>query len=454
MSCDKKCDDKYEKIKNLKSKNICVTDLKNKNAEIETLDVNKILVNGVDITCSTNQIAVETVVQTFLDIGSTGVTGPADVDPVVFDALVENAEKNRKELQCRIYDGRCFINDYLKNQGCPESCPPPEAGSGPTGCFIDFTGSISDTELKVVSIQSGDLENGQVILGPGVLPETYIVSQTSGETGSVGTYQVSKTQNITQSQLQATQPSIATCELKPIPLKTFGAMTIPIYTRFFCGVTGATGVTGDEDYFDSINSGAEFNLQCTYLLEVAKSIDPRVVSVLIQVGYYDDETSSVIIEEVFIANKQFYPTLDTLYGENFANVIAIPSDLLNNAYTNSQDPNKQGAIQMVVYEEEGLCIWTPEGDGFECRAGIGRKKNPSARAPNQVGPKCNKGDKLCSGIAIVSRSNLSNIKCLAPGDERVFEKIVRFPAYCVPCNEPCVTGKPIDETRCTGACFD
>ena len=121
-------------------------------------------------------------------------------------------------------------------------------------------------------------------------------------------------------------------------------------------VTGATG-----NSYRSVNTAATFNLQCTYLLEKANSIDARVVSVLVQIGAYDPLTNSVLIEEIFIANKQFYPTLDTLYGENFANTISIPTSILNYALARSKNPNKQGAIQIVVYEEEGICIWDPVG---------------------------------------------------------------------------------------------
>lgn len=461
--CDK---DKFEKIKNLKSKNICVTDIKARdaemnNAEIQNLNVDKIIVGGVDITCSLNQPAVETGINVFLDLG---VTGPATVDTVVYDALVENAKKNRTDLQCRIYDGRCCIDQYLRQQGCPESCPLPELGEGPTGCYVQFVGSISGTTLNVISVESGVLEDNQVVLGPGVLEDTEILSQTSGTTGGVGIYEVNNSQDIAETDLKSTQSCTSVCELAPIPLKVFGAMTLPIYTRVLCGGvtgsdpvvdTGSTGSTGPVEYFDLLNTAMSFNLQCTYLLEVAKSIEPRVVSVLIQTGYYDEETSSVIIDEVFIANKQLYPTLDTLYGENFANTISIPSSVLGDAYQNSRDPGKQGAIQMVVYEEEGICIWNPVGDAFECRFNQGRIKNTNATSERQGLNPCKKGQKLCSGWGgrdgICQDCSPPKVECIGEDQRSLYETRFFIPNFCVPCNEPCYKGKPVDE--CNGKCY-
>jgi hypothetical protein len=264
---------------------------------------------------------------------------------------VENAIKNQKRLQCSIYDGRCAIYQYLKNNGCPDSCPPPPLGptGGPTGCYIQFTGSIGGTGLTVNGPDNlQDLNPGLVIQGNGVLPNTIILSQSSGNTGGTGTYIVNNTQIIQSESMTAISPITEVCTLKEIPLKIFGAMTLPIYKVINCGPTGATGtncecigVTGATgNGYRSVNTAATFNLQCTYLLEKANSIDARVVSFLVQIGAYDPLTNSVLIEEIFIANKQFYPTLDTLYGENFANTISIPTSILNYALVRSKNPNK------------------------------------------------------------------------------------------------------------------
>jgi len=417
---DEHCKEKDKYIKNLKTKNIkvhnaCIKNLKTKNvktdninaecssikcADVKTLDVDKLYVNGTNVTCSLLAPAVSSFRNTFVDIGQTGATGPANVDPVVFDALIANAYKNQQALQCRLYDGRCCIYKYLQEKGCPESCPPPAGGTGPAACYINFTGSISGNTLTVTGpLGLSGLEIDQIVSGNGVLPNTAISAQVSGVPGGVGEYTVTLAQNIAEGDLQAVQDCASECPLAPIPLKIFGAMTFPIYEIINCGSTGATGATGancgcigvtgpSENSYRSINTAVNFNLQCTYLLEQANSIDARAVSVLVQVGAYDSVTDSVVIEEVFIANKQLYPTLDVLYGENFANTISIPTSILSFALDKSRNPNKQGAIQLVVYEEEGICIWNPTGDGnFECRGGGGSSNAPGgnqAQASNCV----------------------------------------------------------------------
>lgn len=263
----------------IKVRKNCVKNLYAKDAKIDNLTAKNLSINGNSLNCmlSAPPVTYNTNRLVLLgDTGSTGpsgVTGPANVDPVVFQALIQNTRQNRQDLQARLAAGRNFINDFLISRGCPLSCPAPR-----------------DT---------------------------------------------------------------------PVPLEIYGILTLPIYNNVRCGMTGASGEV------TKVNTAVDFNLQITYLLEVTHSIEARNLSVLIQVGYLDS-TGNVIIEEVFISNKQLYPTLDTIYGENFANIIQIPTRLLSEAVRNSPNENRQGAIQMVIYKEQGLCIWTPAPTGFQC----------------------------------------------------------------------------------------
>lgn len=280
--------DSVTTIETLKVRKACIKNLRAKNAKIDNLEAKNITLNGVNLECRLSGPPVDYNTTPFLLLGETGatgpsgVTGPANVDPEVFEALIQNARTNRVEQQARIAEGRNFINEYLIDQGCPLTCPPP-----PT---------------------------------------------------------------------------------EPVPLEIYGVLTLPIYRNVTCGPTGTNGATGTTSR--RVNTAIDFNLQIVYLLEVANSIDARNVSVLIQVGYLDSVfpgTGDIHIDEVFIANKQLYPTLDILYGENFANLIPIPTPLLQLAVINSPNPNRQGAIQMVIFKEQGLCIWNPTSDGeFQC----------------------------------------------------------------------------------------
>jgi hypothetical protein len=286
---------KYIKVDKLRVKDACIKNLKVENADIQnakiaSLDVKDLFVNGRSIGCADRLPPVAQIPNRLDIFGATGFVGPtrpANVDPDVFDALIEVAYDNETALQARVAEGRNFINDYIASQGCPATCPAPP--------------------------------------------------------------------------------------LEPVPLDIYGIMTLPLYAQVNCGPTGATGLTGATGATGAIgniraNTAVNFNLQIAYLLEVAQSIDARLVSVLVQIAYVDTQVSGdIIVEEIFIANKQLYPTLDTLYGENFANTIAIPTSILQTAILNSPNPSNQGAIQMVIYREKGLCIWNPESSGqFSC----------------------------------------------------------------------------------------
>lgn len=58
------------------------------------------------------------------------------------------------------------------------------------------TGSIAGTTLTVTAVTTGVLTNGQTISGTGVTTGTQILSQLTGTSGGVGTYQVSVAQTV------------------------------------------------------------------------------------------------------------------------------------------------------------------------------------------------------------------------------------------------------------------
>jgi hypothetical protein len=341
--CKDKKDGKKEvtKIKNLKAKNICVQHLNAKDVDINIADINSAVINsaditnldvqnfslgGRDLTCILIAPAVTQIRNSFVLFGVTGATGPREVNPTVYNCLLQNAINEGVALKERIEDGRSRIIDYLAHFPCPPTCPPP----------------VTD-----------------------------------------------------------------------VPLDIYGTLTIPIYRRVFCGTTGPTGTTGA--YNDFLNTAVNFNLEVTYLLEEAMSIDARAVSVLVQIGYIDPlgatggctgSTENVVIEEVFFANRQLYPTLDTKYGENFANIIDIPTDLSLIAYTNSPNPNLQGAIQMVIYKEKGLHIFSPNSEFLDASVNLA-----PAGSSEQVAPSCPPGQRLCleaSGLFPIPQCDFCN----------------------------------------------
>lgn len=65
-----------------------------------------------------------------------------------------------------------------------------------TAATASVTASIAATTMTVTAVGSGTLYPGANIMGTGVLQHTIIVSQLTGTTGGVGTYQVSRSQTV------------------------------------------------------------------------------------------------------------------------------------------------------------------------------------------------------------------------------------------------------------------
>ena len=387
MGQDKKCDKPVEyeklKVKTLCNKNLHSKNAKISNAEIEnidaaggtasfgsitadsgkfnSLDTNTFSIAGEDFTCKLFQQSVATGGNDdYIPFPPPEGFVPENVNPVVYEALNANVSAQATELACHLYDGRSFIDTFLQGK-CPLPCPEPERGEVPGFCFVDFTGSIApgDNNKGVLTVDSiadstRTIELGKDVIGAGVAPNTIIECQISGEPGLTGEYRVSVSQTVGKTNLQTvvgTNPVLG--PLKPVPLNIFGTITLPIYDRITCDETGSTE--------DILNTAVNFNLQTSYLLETTNSTSPRTISVLVQLAYIDADTELPVVEEIFTANRQIGPTIDIFNGENFANTISIPTDLLDLANRSSLDPTNQGAVQLVIYIEEGLCVRTPSG---------------------------------------------------------------------------------------------
>jgi hypothetical protein len=71
------------------------------------------------------------------------------------------------------------------------------------GMYAEFTGSISGTTLTVSAVASGSLIKGMVISGTNVFSGSTIVSQLSGTTNGVGTYELSISQTLGSTSMSA-----------------------------------------------------------------------------------------------------------------------------------------------------------------------------------------------------------------------------------------------------------
>jgi hypothetical protein len=308
------------------------------NATVNNLNTDHLLINGQDVTCSLFQAPVENL--------NTGFDPTGPVDPA-----------------CSM-----FVNS---------SCP-----LKPAGVNEDVWNCILQNAVAEGQDLQQRLFEGRTIIN------SYLDSQ-----GCSG--------------------SCPPAPREPVPVEIFATKSFPVFKRRFCpGVTGATGilcgVTGATGTTDTIMSNITFNLDVNYQLEVAESVDARVVSVLVQLAYIDPaggtggctggSGENIIVETVFIGNRQFYPTLDVEYGENYAGVVQIPTAVVAAAIAAMPDPCDTGCVQLVVYKEQGVCIWTATDSGFECRGGGGATTNNAPTGAQVVArPGCPNGNQpFCS----------------------------------------------------------
>lgn len=184
-----------------------------------------------------------------------------------------------------------------------------------------------------------------------------------------------------------------------VPMSIYGYITKPLLTLKQCGFTGGTGPSELSQEREIIQR-MSYNLEVDYDVTVANSTQARVCTVLCQLAYMDPEDNTgitgatgpcagptgscgnfptcgpVFVEEIVIGNKQFYPTLDVLYGEMFSGDVHIDTFLAQIASTAMPDPTNSAAVQLVFFVEEGLTIWTEESS---------RKDATSKDSPGNVG---------------------------------------------------------------------
>jgi hypothetical protein len=106
-----------------------------------------------------------------------------------------------------------------------------------------FTASISGTTMTVSAVAAGGIVAGQFLTGTGIDPATSVVSQLSGTTGGVGTYQVSISQTVTSTTIGTSGAAL-----------NLTALTTGYFTAG--AVLSGTGVTTGQTILAQINGTA------------------------------------------------------------------------------------------------------------------------------------------------------------------------------------------------------
>jgi hypothetical protein len=161
-----------------------------------------------------------------------------------------------------------------------------------------------------------------------------------------------------------------------VPMSIYGYITKPLLSVKQCGITGSTGASSGLTAIQRMS----YNLEVEYDVTVAQSTQARLCTVLCHLAFMEPfgntgpvntcsgatgdcgapQCGPIFVQEIVIGNKQFYPTIDDLYGEMFSGDTYIDSDLIDLAIAEMPDPNNSAAVQLVFFVEEGLSIWSSE----------------------------------------------------------------------------------------------
>lgn len=403
-NCEKR---KKTHNKPVKFESVCVDKLCAKKGHIENLKSENIesktlILNGLNVGCLLGRSGVSTNKTPYDCMDCNGVPIKPDIiDQDVWDFLTCNRNAYQAQLQQDFLAGREQIRCIKKAYGCPSDCP--ADCPVPATCEPSFVGSITDDVLTVVSLvpNTGKLGVGYTVYDNqnNVVPDTKILAQLTGVPGETGTYQVDVSQTVAEQQLSASAPCPQLPDCSPIPDECKGdyymcnlevpnylykTQTLPFYfpTTDNCGSVPTTGFPFSTT---RLLSAMSYNLDIN---NVTCNLATRVASVLIQYAYkgpppqvpvdpcptcpgdkqpglecicVQDPPSEQITCGILRVNcRQFGATININLGENFGNVINIPSEIIQAMIAATPLPlnlnNVIGAFQMAIFLEDGLLV--------------------------------------------------------------------------------------------------
>ena len=253
------------------------------------------------------------------------------------DVLIPN-------LQC----GRSRNKSISDFYNC-KTCPPISYGNCEISGNATITGNIQGNILNVTSISQGKIEIGQVLISQKVENETAILQVITPNL----TYRVSVSQILPESELLLVSncPTVENiCET--VPMKIYGIETVvPGIWDPVCGI-------------NKVLSNLAYNLD---VINRSKDLSEKVVAVLLQVAWI--ENGIFTLRQVNLGLKQFGPSLAAVLGEQLSANLILPTNLINRVIL-AMPPvvsDNSAAVQLVVYIEEGIEVFTPPVSTFKRR---------------------------------------------------------------------------------------
>ena len=243
------------------------------------------------------------------------------------DVLIPNLQCGRARNQS--------ISDFYNCNICPPSAL--------SGCDFDgnasITGSLTGNVLTISSLLSGTIQLGQVLVGENIKTETTIV----GILVPNQSYRISIPQNLSNRSFLLLSNCPQT-DCPTVPMKIYGIETItPGIWDSVCGL-------------NKVLSTLSYNLD---VINRSINLSERAVAVFLQVGWI--ENNIFTLREIDLGIRQFNPSLAAVLGEQFSANLILPSALMERVIAAMPPiiPNNSAAVQLVVYVEDGIQIFSP-----------------------------------------------------------------------------------------------
>ena len=328
----------------LKAKRACIKDLCTSSIQTKTLktknliatNIQTVTINGKLPDCQSSLENFSSNIDEVQYVNGLPIQPSNDgrFNQVVLDNLWQETLFYQKVIQDDINCGR-LRNRLIENLNGCTVCPP-TSECNITG-WAKVIGSITGDILTIQTVIEGSVELFQQVVAPGVLPETTIISVEGNQ------YRLNQAQNLPSTTIWLIPDCpVSTCP--PVPLRIYGVETVP------------PGVWDSVCKTNQALSTLAYNLD---VINRSTDLSTKVVTTLIQVGWVNSE-NNFVTRQINLSNRQFSPSLAAVFGEKYSETTLLPTSLIEEMIA-AMPPivANNAAVQLVVYIEEGIQIFTP-----------------------------------------------------------------------------------------------
>lgn len=111
--------------------------------------------------------------------------------------------------------------------------------------------------------------------------------------------------------------------------------------------------------------------------------DILLASIYIQIAWIEQATDDIIVAELQVGNRQFQASIDSVatasqlpFGEKFNGALQLDTNVLKEALVNMPDLDNTPGLQLILYIEDGLQVFTPGEPPTGARSSSSRTTDP------------------------------------------------------------------------------